>query len=105
LACRSRPGKNEALGIRARNAAANRLIVDSVDHGIRQQYQTSVKKTKRARSLSPPSRFYLHGDFDGGRAPTAMILDESRQDKAESAGLGGIAAAAIFTHSARSENH
>jgi peroxiredoxin len=38
LACRSRPGKNEALGIRARNATANRLIVDSVDHGIRQQY-------------------------------------------------------------------
>ena len=39
MACRSRLGKNEALGIRARNATANRLIVDSVDQGIRQQYR------------------------------------------------------------------
>src|SRR5262249_19067131 len=40
------------------------------------------------------------------RASLAIISDESLQDMAEIAGFGGIAAAAaIFTHSARSENH
>jgi len=40
------------------------------------------------------------------RASAAIIPDESLQDMVESAGFGGIAAdAAIFTHSARSENH
>jgi len=38
LACRGRSWENEALGIRPRDATANHLIADSVDHGIRQQY-------------------------------------------------------------------
>jgi hypothetical protein len=38
-------GQNEALGIRPRNATANRLIVDSVDHGIRQQYPRRRRNT------------------------------------------------------------
>jgi hypothetical protein len=37
--------ENEAIGIRSRNATANRLIVDSVDHGIRQQYHCCRKLT------------------------------------------------------------
>ena len=49
LACRGRSWENEALGIRPRDATANLLIVDSVDHGIRQQYQTIAEDT----NLSP----------------------------------------------------
>jgi hypothetical protein len=42
LACRIRSGENEALDVCSRDATANRLIVDSVDPGIRQQYQNGV---------------------------------------------------------------
>src|SRR5215475_14655370 len=42
LVWRDWSGTNEALGVCSRDAAANRLIVDSVDHGIRQQYLVSV---------------------------------------------------------------
>src|SRR5262244_690979 len=38
-------GTNEALGVCSRDATANRLIVDSVDHGIRQQYLAHRKLT------------------------------------------------------------
>jgi Transposase DDE domain len=40
-----RSWENEALGIRPCDATANRLIVDSVDHGIRQQYPPYRKDT------------------------------------------------------------
>jgi hypothetical protein len=39
LAWRDWLGTNEALGVCSRDATANRLIVDSIDHGVRQQYQ------------------------------------------------------------------
>src|SRR5262245_4811991 len=42
LACRDRSGENEALGVCTRDATANRLIADSVDPGIRQQYQRGL---------------------------------------------------------------
>ena len=35
-------GENDTLGICPRDATANRLIVDNVDHGIRQQYQRRI---------------------------------------------------------------
>src|SRR5262245_20144065 len=48
LACRDWSGTNEALGVCSRDATVNRLIVDSVDHGIRQQYPTRRKLTNGA---------------------------------------------------------
>jgi len=42
LACRDWSGTNEALGVCSRDATINRLIVDSVDHGVRQQYRDAL---------------------------------------------------------------
>jgi hypothetical protein len=45
LACRDWSGTNEALGVCSRDATINRLIVDSVDHGVRQQYLARRRDT------------------------------------------------------------
>src|SRR5688572_225603 len=39
LACRDWSGTNESLGVCSRDATINRLIVDSVGHGVRQRYR------------------------------------------------------------------
>src|SRR5215470_4365147 len=45
LAWRDWSRTNESLGVCSRDATVNRLIVDSVDHGIRQQYPASRRHT------------------------------------------------------------
>src|SRR5262245_5624567 len=52
LAWRDWSRTNEALGVCSRDATANRLIVDSVDHGIRHQYHRRRKLTPRRHSSS-----------------------------------------------------
>lgn len=45
MACRDGSGTNEALGFCLRDATLNRLIVDIIDPGIRQQYLRCRKNT------------------------------------------------------------
>src|SRR5262249_22234795 len=64
LACWSWPRKNETLPVCSRDATINRLIVDSVDHGVRQQYPACPSLTltlgRRGPILLPLLHSHLH---------------------------------------------
>src|SRR5262249_45997815 len=77
LACRGRSWENEALGIRPRDATANLLTVDSVDHGIRQQYRRLPKghqsfAPSHQKAFSQTARFRLRAITDSQKAPAKI---------------------------------